>query len=795
MTRKDVHISTNNNNNNPAKARDQSKWQPFSPYFGGPKSPFFPLGSPTTENPNAMKYTYLYTASILTSFYGFFRSRKLILLTSLIATVILFDIIFLHLLTPVVDDNVRSGSKIKGSTSGSTSGSSKQQSSTTSDSKKFKNVKDILTNPYRRLSMQEKLDFILDHPFYTVQDSLSIPEFIKSKKYSLKSNPEDPKAKKYNIAEITRSLYLDKRVFDPKTGDFGLPPVSLPDKPFTSVIKSVPEALPHNGYMLQHGPTVLRNTFRRDRDVHVIAFDDSLRLFFAELDDHLNDGLDEEMGMDYCPTMPECKFYFSNDYESMATEADALVTDKIDAGLIVPNAPLHFTKIGVLPNPGRPVEDYVWWGTDAAGIHSEISLLERHRSTPVPIPLFQIQPQIQELVKPFTQPKFDIKRPMILFVVPESICDSTDSRKQHVIDTLVNLATRNSLPMMFLIPDFGAGINETVSIGLGTYGQCNLLENVPRSKLDLMGKANKGLYETAKKNYYDFHQLESAISEVDERCRYAKPDVPEDLDDLGIAFLRIRDFYFQCVMDHALGTIIVEPFLSVDLISEWAWRAHASGSLIMSKFLKNDLHSEGDFIVDMDRDDLPPSTLRCLDWHRHSQQGKDPLRIYSDEFEKSYQPLRGGEISLIYKNIYAWLLILIHNQNSAIIVEDDSKLDPGVTVDAVVDSLKVLPPNYSAMMLGTCVNEATGGEDHERIVSAAFSSRCTGAYSISKQGVLLMFKNFPLRGPVDIQMIDWKEEDVWKLFRHPDYRNYWVTPAVIRPSTDLNSEAETNIRV
>lgn len=199
--------------------------------------------------------------------------------------------------------------------------------------------------------------------------------------------------------------------------------------------------------------------------------------------------------------------------------------------------------------------------------------------------------------------------------------------------------------------------------------------------------------------------------------------------------------------------------------------------------------------MDLDREDISENAYRCIDWSLSPTTSMDPLRVYKNGKLRPAQ-MKRGEMSLVYKNLMAWYLMLIHNQNYAMILEDDAVLEVGVNAKTFGESLRYLPPNYSIMHVGTCSGTKHATPGQERLVEVTLGARCTGAYTISKQGVILMFKNFPLRMPIDLQMIDvtlWDKAQ-FGITRHPDYRNFFITPALLRPSEALNKVGSTGIR-
>ncbi|KAJ3327267.1 Glycine--tRNA ligase 1, mitochondrial [Blyttiomyces sp. JEL0837] len=818
-----------------------------------------------------------------------------------------------------------------------------------------------------------KLEYLIDNPIYPVQSIPSIPEFNRT------IHPLDEDNDDRQDCNCTNETYtnITKTLLENNDQHYTLHNIG------DNIITDVPDPYPHYGYMLQHGPTLLRNTLKRPEREHWIAFDVSLRYLFSELDMFLEGSSGKRS---YCPIMPECKFYFSDDFESMATEADALVTDKNDNGLLVHNSSLHFTKIGILQDPAKPLENYSWWGTDAVGMH-RVMLTNRQKSAPLQIPLYQISTPMRDLIQPVDISK---KLPVAIFILPESICEAHRNRRDELVDTLRRVLASSPLPFKVLIPDRrnpfttqesgGSGEADGFNLGLGTYGSCDLLwDLIDGVRLQTFGKV--GTESIKSSSMYDSDQLDGALAQLDLVCPRPTGWNMNQLDTLD--FLRMKDRYFQCLLEHALVSIVFEPYFSPNLISDWVWKSFAAGTVVIysghrdnykilprrsvlqlfrldtfssdqeaahilnhmrtivfighagvlqkiqtdknntqlqktmqeyldtgsrsafpcrvchhvklkkaaircalkttldyiyegvrkptdrivehklddyssetrlppisrsasnpssksaigpvninkyfspsnamngfgqltnltdqvyvmhysrnyyrlaqvTQFLRNDLNTSAELIVDMDREDLSQKAIRCIDWKEHSELGRDNLRDHVDFHYGHHRALKLGELSLIYKNLYAWVLMLIHNQNVAIIIEDDSELaDEEVSMDKIVTIMKFLPKNFAMMHLGTCSYDKRGLLGQPRVLLATVDSRCTGAYAISKQGILLFFRNFPIRGAVDSMMIEETKWEKLKFLQHPDYRNYEINPAVIHPKDEMKEEAGTNIR-
>jgi hypothetical protein len=66
-------------------------------------------------------------------------------------------------------------------------------------------------------------------------------------------------------------------------------------------------------------------------------------------------------------------------------------------------------------------------------------------------------------------------------------------------------------------------------------------------------------------------------------------------------------------------------------------------------------------------------------------------------------PPKLGEISLTIKNFYIYYWILSSGSNSALILEDDSEFQIDSTLEDAAKVIKLTPPNYSIIQLGTCI--------------------------------------------------------------------------------------------
>ncbi|KAJ3328262.1 hypothetical protein HDU76_010289 [Blyttiomyces sp. JEL0837] len=200
--------------------------------------------------------------------------------------------------------------------------------------------------------------------------------------------------------------------------------------------------------------------------------------------------------------------------------------------------------------------------------------------------------------------------------------------------------------------------------------------------------------------------------------------------------------------------------------------------------LLSDANLEAHIIRDFDRENVPGELHTCLDnW----------LTTEIDSTREQGGPMKDGEASLILKHYQAFNRMLHQDLSDALILEDDIEWGEFATTEQVADAYKLIPKNYGIVMLGTLPDQRSpGGET--RSIEIRLASRSTLAYSISKQGVILNFRNFPVRMPIDLMMIDidGASHDVGGI-RHPDWKAYWIQPAVFNHALEVNKGNLTNI--
>ena len=119
--------------------------------------------------------------------------------------------------------------------------------------------------------------------------------------------------------------------------------------------------------------------------------------------------------------------------------------------------------------------------------------------------------------------------------------------------------------------------------------------------------------------------------------------------------------------------------------------------------------------------------------------------------------LQLGEVSLSLKMYEAYFWMLSKDANNILLIEDDSELAAGRTINDVQMVINMVPPNYAILQLGSCLFSASKERMSFLRVEPTLGNNkfCTGAYAISKQGAILLFKMLPLSHPIDHMMISW----------------------------------------
>ncbi|KAJ3326559.1 hypothetical protein HDU76_012821 [Blyttiomyces sp. JEL0837] len=201
--------------------------------------------------------------------------------------------------------------------------------------------------------------------------------------------------------------------------------------------------------------------------------------------------------------------------------------------------------------------------------------------------------------------------------------------------------------------------------------------------------------------------------------------------------------------------------------------------------LLTDANIEAHVIRDFDRENVPGALHTCLDnWFTSEV----------DQTRNQGWPILDGETSLALKHFQAFNRMIHQDLADVLILEDDCEWGEYATPEQVADAFRLIPRNYGIVMLGTFPTQKQGGGE-VRTVETRLASRSTLAYAISKLGVILNFRNLPFRMPIDMMMIDVEasETDVGGI-KHPDWRTFWITPAVFNHNAEMNKGNLTGVR-
>jgi hypothetical protein len=124
-------------------------------------------------------------------------------------------------------------------------------------------------------------------------------------------------------------------------------------------------------------------------------------------------------------------------------------------------------------------------------------------------------------------------------------------------------------------------------------------------------------------------------------------------------------------------------------------KAHLRKSHTLDLFRDYDVKLN--FVTGMDREKLESFStpfMKCI-----IAPSDDPFII-----RKIWEwPPRLGEISLTIKNFYIYYWILSSGSNSALILEDDVEFQLDTSLEDAANVIKLTPPNYSIIQLGTCI--------------------------------------------------------------------------------------------
>jgi hypothetical protein len=125
------------------------------------------------------------------------------------------------------------------------------------------------------------------------------------------------------------------------------------------------------------------------------------------------------------------------------------------------------------------------------------------------------------------------------------------------------------------------------------------------------------------------------------------------------------------------------------------------------------LKIEAKFVSDFDREalgDMESPFVQCI---------MAPSGPGTELHKKIWDyPAHMGEISLTTKNFYVYYWILANDAGSALILEDDSELQLNVDENTLADTVKVTPPNFSLLQLGSCLYNRLQPEPRRKMVSS-----------------------------------------------------------------------------
>ncbi|KAJ3331846.1 hypothetical protein HDU76_002041 [Blyttiomyces sp. JEL0837] len=194
------------------------------------------------------------------------------------------------------------------------------------------------------------------------------------------------------------------------------------------------------------------------------------------------------------------------------------------------------------------------------------------------------------------------------------------------------------------------------------------------------------------------------------------------------------------------------------------------------KNLLRDANVEAHLIRDFDRENVPSELHTCADnW----------FTTETDLTRNQGGLLNDGVESLVLKHFQAFDRMIQQDLADILVLEDDCEWGEYANTEQVADAFRLIPRNYGIVMLGTLPTQKQGG-GQTRIIEGHLASRSTLAYAISKVGVILNFKNFPIRMPIDLTMIDVEASNIdIGGIKHPDWRTFWIHPAIFNHKADF----------
>ncbi|KAJ3252188.1 hypothetical protein HK103_001799 [Boothiomyces macroporosus] len=610
---------------------------------------------------------------------------------------------------------------------------------------------------------------------------------------------------------------------------------------------------PHIGYTLQNGPEIIKRTYARQNEYIDIMIDPILEPDFNLL---YKDG--------FCPSKPECKFSYTSDLDHISNSADAFITNQ-RKGLLARDAALHFTKTVFLTSKeqkhatGRWLRDQEWYGTDIFASFDRIPANYQGElfARPKFFPVHKTKITKEQLTRPI---QFFEKIPFVTMIVEDSYC-SEWTNKYHIyklskqispylpiaifptscrlkfsstaldkkcgndIDCFIKYSTTTILidthfDDNFIVEPFWK------SISFGTpvmyFWRHSFFEYIPEhttyhmQKLEIEQDEIKYLLSMSDHEgiefafkWKNFARNSTVISKMERVVDYSIDNFPCRL----CEHVAQKKQSVKCMLDlfkeantstiqsvnnflnpdqqiNGLGPL-ANTFDAVDI-------AHYSKSAERREHMQDlmlEMNVEGRFIMGFDKQAVTPEAAFCM------VEGRVPQ---GNELEQYKEKLTPGEISLAVKDYYAMFNILSNNYTNTLILEDDVKLFEDADPDLIEEIMKYIPPNYSIVQLGQCLDAVLDGFDsgirrhgfpRQIVANLGDWRHCTSAFVASKTGALILFKAMPLSSPIDHQMMAaWIDGREHGSVRNPDYSVYGVWPTVFVASEEVNEKSSTGIR-
>ncbi|KAI8908567.1 hypothetical protein EDD86DRAFT_19547 [Gorgonomyces haynaldii] len=474
---------------------------------------------------------------------------------------------------------------------------------------------------------------------------------------------------------------------------------------------------------------------------------------------------------------------FTND------QGDAYLTS--EQNLVIQNPPLHFTKIVIDGDPSKP-----WHGTD---VYVSLEQMQSFDNTfqlfspPLHIPVIESEETYQSLMQPVS---FESKSNLVAIFAPEC----------SLIQDLVK-----NLP-------FGYYTYPHTCFGSRT--DCQTPECVlKRTRASIVFGEDRFLtiYFLKSIAYGNIIFYYASIS----LRGYHEPEMAHKLSQPTLSWMDLRQLKKSMTQSHVFDykqSVLPQSLQSTVNHSRSMLGCHICENVLKRKQSVQTLLSvfeTTEFPISIQEGPIQavfvPHYSKAKDrriFMQHLEQCFSPnfiTQFDKEDLPKSIlnlgQHLKPGELSLTVKNYFAYYLLLKHNLQTIMIIEDDAQLARNVKCTAPVDLMDYLPSSYSIAHLGGCnsaynygyFNNPYGLLDlthHQVYCGLENHEHCTTSYLISKQGALLMFKSLPFKGPIDLQMVGGGRGGMF----HPDFSAYSIWPPFYLPSLEINSKSDTGIR-